>query len=507
MNGQIVEIKGRNVVIAYHPEKGEPRLGEALLLTERGHRPKDGTGLVVQVIGYDSAGYPGDREAALAELLEAAIAERHEVVQGEPAMVDLKEIKLARCKIRKRVHDGRWMDWDGAIPSRNVVISPVEAATLLKNVLPANPGYPVTFAHYGDAELTLDARDLDKVNVLVGVKGSGKSHTAKLVLSNLVAHGAPCWVFDINKEFVALPGADTIRIGDNYRLALPEVGFPFLMAVIDDLNPLTDVSRGALDHNGPRFMEQEVKATSFATIEYLLEKAEQQRFHSNEMVNQAIETRLRMVARTGLFETNSKAERLGARFDRATAGGGFLVFDLAELRVGRLKALTRGLNRRLEAICEEERKTGRGQYPFVFFEEAHFYAAPEEILNLISRGRHLGLTTFFITNQPSELPDVVFRQLDNMVVTGLTHSADLRTIAKCSLSDEETLQSLAYSLGATQALIVGRATHSFPLVVEIGSLPAGYPTTGATRSYWDAAGGKSKRRKGQGPNGSSGPKL
>lgn len=137
MNGQVVDVKGRDIVIAYHPERGEPRLGQSLLLTERGGsgNGQAPTGVVVQVIGYGAARYPGDSEAALAELLEQAIAERHDIVRGEPAMVDLKEIKLARCKIRKRVVGGRWVEWDGAIPTRNVTIENIAPIEVLKNAL------------------------------------------------------------------------------------------------------------------------------------------------------------------------------------------------------------------------------------------------------------------------------------------------------------------------------------------------------------------------------------
>ena len=119
-------------------------------------------------------------------------------------------------------------------------------------------------------------------------------------------------------------------------------------------------------------------------------------------------------------------------------------------------------------------------------EETHFYTSKDEILKLITRGRHLGLTTFFITNSPGELPEVVFRQVDNLVCTGLSHSADLRTVSKSALSDEETLQSLATGLGPTEALIVGKLTGGFPLVVNIGPLPGEFPSTGQTRSFWDA---------------------
>src|SRR5204863_118587 len=90
----------------------------------------------------------------------------------------------------------------------------------------------------------------------------------------------------------------------------------------------------------------------------------------------------------------------------------------------------------------------------------------------------------FMTNTPAALPEVIFRQLDNLIVTGLTHSSDLRLIAKTALSDEETLESLAVGLGSTEAMVVGRLTGKFPMVLDVDPLPEGYPTTGATRTFW-----------------------
>ncbi len=346
----------------------------------------------------------------------------------------------------------------------------------------------MTLCSFNGAPLQFDAAAFDKVNPIVGNKGTGKSHSAKLVLESLRGLGAPCWVYDINREFVGLPDADTIRVGENFQLSLHEVGFGFLMAVIDDMNPLQDVSRGALENVGPRLVREQFSRRGFATIEYLIDRAGQNGFHTNEKVNEAIETWLKMVKATHLFAAHAGTETLADRFARVVSSGGFLVFDLALLPPGRLRALTRGLNRRLDAICEAERAAGTNRYPFVFFEEAHFYTSPDEILNLITRGRHLGLTVFFITNTPGELSEVVFRQLDNLVCTGLGHSADLRTISRSALSDEETLQSLAVGLGQRDAMIVGRLTGGFPIVAQIGPLPAGYPSTGATRSFWDGPG-------------------
>jgi hypothetical protein len=486
MNAMVIEFRGQDVLLAYHPRSGEPALGQSLVLRERSTvGPYDG--VVAQVIGYDSAGYPGDREVALSEILEQAVAEREFVLDKEPALGDLKEIKIARCKIRMVIRNDEWDEWDGHIPTRNVTVETVDAADLLERVLPGPVVYNLSVGDYDNERLILDSTLVDKVNALVGVKGSGKSHIAKLLLHGLASHAAACVVFDINREFVDLPGAEVIRVGANFKLSLAEVGFGFLLAVIDDMGPMTQNSQGALEHEGARFVAEEMRKKGYATIGYLLDRAEQGRFHNHEMVNQAIAHRLRMVSRSGLFSDDPAAETLGDVFARVATTGGFVVFDLAEMSPGRLRALTSGLNRRLDQICVDERESGRARYPFVFYEEAHFYAAPQEIINLITRGRHLGLTTFFMTNSPGELPEVVFRQLDNLVVTGLSHTADLRTIGKSAVSDEDTLRSLAMSLPPKHALVVGKITNDFPFVVAIDPLPEGFPVTGITRSFWTEA--------------------
>jgi hypothetical protein len=138
----------------------------------------------------------------------------------------------------------------------------------------------------------------------------------------LRAHGAAIWVFDVNREFTNLPTAGAIRVGENFTLSLAEVGFGFLMAVIRDIGPMTEATAGAFQNLGPRFMNDEIKKTGFATLEYLEERAGHNGFHNHEMVNRAIEGRLRAVRRTGLFSASAGSETLGDRFWRITAEGG-----------------------------------------------------------------------------------------------------------------------------------------------------------------------------------------
>lgn len=121
----------------------------------------------------------------------------------------------------------------------------------------------------------------------------------------------------------------------------------------------------------------------------------------------------------------------------------------------------------------------------MFYEEAHFYIKEDAILNIITRGRHIGLASVFVTNTPQSLPDTVFRQLDNLFLLGLTHRDDIKNVSKNSFTDEETIQSFATRMPERHALITGKVTDRYSLVVEVDPLPENVPASGETKSTWD----------------------
>src|SRR3954454_5585225 len=111
-----------------------------------------------------------------------------------------------------------------------------------------SPAFPVKLGRLGADAVIFDATRLDKVNLFVGDRNTGKSHGAKVVLSQLTPYGMPVLAFDINQEFIGLPGAVPLRVGDNYKVQLGEVGMPFLSAFIEDSNPFTtETARSAFD--------------------------------------------------------------------------------------------------------------------------------------------------------------------------------------------------------------------------------------------------------------------
>jgi hypothetical protein len=205
------------------------------------------------------------------------------------------------------------------------------------------------------------------------------------------------------------------------------------------------------------------------------------------MVQGAIDARIERIKHLGLFwdplVDNDEPELFETLYEHA-CGGSPIVFDLRTVAPSLQRALVRALTRLIEQRCRAE-GDGEGRYPFLFYEEAHTYVSEEAILNAITRGRHLGIGTIFVTNTPQKLPEVVFRQLDNLFLLGLTHQDDIKAVSKNAFADQETIESFATRMPEHDALLIGNLTDRYPLVVEIPPLPAVVHGTGRTRSTWD----------------------
>lgn len=206
-----------------------------------------------------------------------------------------------------------------------------------------------------------------------------------------------------------------------------------------------------------------------------------------EYVEKAIKSRLETIKRLGVFLSGTQTtdqQSFKEHYEGACQEKP-IVFDMRDLSSTLRQALVRSVSQKLEAVCGSETKSGKGRYPFVFFEEAHFYVSEATIINIITRGRHIGMGSIFVTNTPQKLPDTVFRQLDNLFLLSLTHKDDIRNVSKSSFTDEATIESFATRMPERHALIVGNVTDRYPLVVRVEDLPAGVPRSGQTRSTWD----------------------
>lgn len=485
---EIASIKGDTVSLLYHPAESAADVGQQFSILEVPGRTE---GLIVQVISNDSLDYMGLQQEMIQHILEQRVT-LERPVDREHGMGEIKSLKLATAKIRKRISGGEWCNWDGWIPTRHVDIVLTDATTLLDNVMP-EPQHPIhSFATFAGTPFQIDGPRMNMVNVVTGIKGSGKSHLAKHLVLALSDRQVPCIIFDINGEYVLLPDAQVVRWGDNFLPRLAETGHEMLETMIRNLCPLPPASssESAFESRLPNVFTsrrqfcQRNNQPFEIDIAYLI----QQTWNNNELAQGAIISRLETIDRMNLF-WSSRTQNTGQlnllQLYENACQGHQIVFDMRGLNQNLQQALVRSVNKSLEDICNTETTSNSNRYPFVFFEEAHFYVSESTIVNIITRGRHIGMGSVFVTNTPQKLPDTVFRQLDNLFLLSLTHKDDIRNVSKSSFTDEATIESFATRMPERHALIVGNVTDRYPLVVRIEPLPSNVPTSGRTRSTWD----------------------
>ena len=119
---------------------------------------------------------------------------------------------------------------------------------------------------------------------------------------------------------------------------------------------------------------------------------------------------------------------------------------------------------------------------FIFAEEAQLYIRDTYWEDLITRMRHFGIYSTFITNQPDAINDTIYRQVDNIFLFNFTNDSDLEKISKVSLVDSSTIKSLVKTLSHRNCLAIGRAVSNLPMVIKIN--PVDMLTLGETKKFF-----------------------
>jgi hypothetical protein len=203
MGIEVYQVRGDIMELVFDPREEDLRVGESLCVREK----DTGRGLIVQIMEFRTATYP----SMARELLRLALAGNEwaaEALRQQEAMGDGKEVslngnmvseernlKVAITKIRRTLlSNGEWDQWDGWIPHRDVEVFPVpddemfrQCVELLGNSLEL--GYTLRGKPF-----RVEGRHTEKINIITGVKGSGKSHLAKVIKLELIERGAPCIV-------------------------------------------------------------------------------------------------------------------------------------------------------------------------------------------------------------------------------------------------------------------------------------------------------------------------
>jgi hypothetical protein len=398
-----------------------------------------------------------------------------------------------------------WEQWDGWIPTRDVIVERTSDEEVFANAT-RDLGHPLQLGYtLAGQPFYVEGQDLEKVNVVTGVKGSGKSHLSKVILLQLIARGAPCLVFDINREYIHLPPIEldpatgqTIRpgiihleAGGNFRLGVRQFGLPPLMTLLQRFG-LPEVSSLYLENRLTRLwaeaetLERERGRAPYVGLEQLIQMAEANEFGGGSnalVVNQAIRSRLEAVKNTHIFaRTVQEAASLSDSYGRIRQGGA-LVIDISGLSNLAREGFVQAIIELVKDLCLAEIERDSHRFPFIFFEEAHLYVSRQSIDYIVTRARHLGITSFFVTNMIHGLDETILRQADNLFLLRIPFEDDVRHVSRGAATDYETMAAFVRRLRQHHALVIGNVTAQYPLMFKVDPL-AGVNTAGETRFFF-----------------------
>ncbi len=487
---RVLAKKGDEVLLVYSPGESV-EVGENIEIIEEG----ESRGILVQVIEENLLDLPGILEDIVRhEVLSSSV----EIVEKaskpiEKLVVDVKNMKIARAKIRKEIRisggGAELRSWSGWTPSRRARIRPLPLK-FLTEALNIGVDYHVKIGRnvHDGSDLIISAYDLQGINIIVGKKGTGKSHLAKTILLGLIDHGARCVVFDINDEYSGLryasngepsPYYDKIVTlepsppeGSRYvplKFTLPYIGLEVMYSVMVDVLKLPDASAATF-----REIWNELERGEILTLTQLYKASKSK----SSKVAEAIYRRLKQVEETRIITDKGSEETRIEELLEDLSDGGALVVNLKAKSITAQSIVVQTIISKIRQMLEDPDSTPL----FIFAEEAHIYLQRIAWLDLVTRMRHLGAFQFYMTNTPTSIDEIIVRQTDNIVIFNLTNKRDIEHLLPAAKIDDDTVKSITPALPPRTFLAIGQATSDYPFIAE--TIPLPYQTAGRTRLLW-----------------------
>jgi hypothetical protein len=475
--------EGNNIQILSYPkddiEKGDYLLVEDSMVSRK---------LITQVIDVQFASVPG----LLEELLRDSTTE--EQIHGEnfdPLGVSshinhIQDARMLICKIRGTIQNDQLRVNSSWLPSRSKSgITKIPFNSLLSH-LGANTELPINVGETKDGSpLNITAHDLDgRLNIITGKKGTGKSHLSKLLVLGLVDYKATVVVFDLNGEYTGLglsakggnnKYSDRVRVltpGANFKVSLAQMGLGVILKILVHALSLPGTSTREFKRVWTSLCQQRK-----FTLEDLGEAI--RTCNCNMHVRDALYSRYYSLVNSGFFtDAQASATSFEKNLEETKHDGGVFVVNLKDMSaVDRQIVLEYTLGTLVKILNQWKLKS-----VFLFAEEAHLYLRETYWEDIVTRMRHFGLFTNFVTNQPDTIKENIYRQADSIFLFNFTNERDLETVSKAARVDAETVKSIAQELPPRHCLLIGKAVKDFPVMVKVRALDI--KTMGHTRLFF-----------------------
>jgi DNA helicase HerA-like ATPase len=416
------------------------------------------------------------------------------MIQGEdvdpleiaPHITYIQDASLLVCKIRATVENEYLNPSSSWLPSRSQsTIKKLPIPTLLQ-LAKTNGNLPITLGTAKDSSpLTIDASSLDgRLNIITGKKETGKSHLSKLLMVNLVQYKATVVVLDLNGEYLSLGmtadgkrniNYDKIHVltpSQNFKVALKQVNLHVLLGILVHALHLPGTSAREF-----RRIWKELREKDKLTMHELGEAI--RNCNCNQHVRDALFSRFHAMMNSGFFTDNvAEASLLEESLMKAKDHGGAVVINLRNTStIDRQIVVEYMLGRLVESLTSWKLKAA-----FLFAEEAHLYLRETYWDDIVTRMRHFGIFTTFITNQPDTIRENIYRQADNIFLFNFTNEHDLDVVSRAARVDAETVRSIARDLPPHHCLTLGKVVRDFPIVARVKALDI--KTMGETRLFF-----------------------
>jgi DNA helicase HerA-like ATPase len=376
------------------------------------------------------------------------------------------------------------------LPSR--VNSKIRRLTIseLNQILNRGGESPISIGSVGNSQdpFIIYAEDLDgRLNIIAGKKESGKSHLSKLLVKSLLEHGAFILVFDLNNEYTGLgikPNGLSSNLqskvvllepGKNLRFSLEYCGKPSVSSMLKNALDMPSTSLREFF----RIWDNLYKRRAL-TLEAFSNAINNWNF--NDLVRDALISRFHSIYSSKLFINDEKNDEYeGLRFENIISNnlhGLAMIVNLGTFAPTiRHMVVELILNKLVELL-------GNNAIPpiFLFAEEAHLYIKDTYWDDIITRMRHFGIYSTFITNHPEALGEGILRQVDNIFLFNFVNESDLERISKISLVDRDTIKSIVRTLPQRYSLLIGKMVQELPIVVKVPQLDI--KTYGETKRFF-----------------------
>ena len=107
---------------------------------------------------------------------------------------------------------------------------------------------------------------------------------------------------------------------------------------------------------------------------------------------------------------------------------------------------------------------------FLFAEETHLYLRETYWEDIVTRMRHFGIFTTFITNQPNTIQESIYRQADNIFLFNFTNDHELDVVSRAARLEAQTVRSIAVDFPIQHCLTMGKVVEDFPIVAKVKAL-------------------------------------